>query len=275
MTAVDGAPLLEVEDLGKTFASRGVLPGWRVRTPVEAVKGVSFSVRRGETLGIVGESGSGKSTTIRCVARLEQPTSGRVVFEGRELTGMRMRELRRARRRMSMIFQDPYGSLNPRHDVERILGEPLELRGMEGAARRTRTRELLELVGLDPACVERRPDEFSGGQRQRLGIARSIALEPELILCDEPVSSLDVSVQAQILNLLEDLQEQLGLTYVFVSHDLGVVRHMADRVIVMRRGEIVEQGEIDAVYDAPSHPYTRELLAAVPELVPVGSGHDG
>ncbi|HYV16541.1 MAG TPA: ATP-binding cassette domain-containing protein [Conexibacter sp.] len=275
MTLVDGAPLLEVEDLGKTFASRGVLPGWRARTPVEAVKGVSFSVRRGETLGIVGESGSGKSTTICCVARLEQPTSGRVVFAGRELTGMGMRELRRARRRMSMIFQDPYGSLNPRHDVERILGEPLELRGMDGAARRTRTRELLELVGLDPACVERRPDEFSGGQRQRIGIARSIALEPELILCDEPVSSLDVSVQAQILNLLAELQEQLGLTYVFVSHDLGVVRHMADRVIVMRRGEIVEQGAIDAVYDAPSHPYTRELLAAVPELVPVGSGHDG
>jgi peptide/nickel transport system ATP-binding protein len=267
----EGAPLLEVEGLTKTFAARGVLPGLRSRAPVDAVKGVSFSVRRGETLGIVGESGSGKSTTIRCVARLEEPTSGRVVFDGRELTRMRTRELRGARRHMSMVFQDPYGSLNPRHDVERILGEPLALRGVDGAARRARTRELLELVGLDPRFVERRPDELSGGQRQRIGIARSIALEPELILCDEPVSSLDVSVQAQILNLLNELQERLGLTYLFVSHDLGVVRHMADRVIVMQRGEAVEQGTIEQVYDAPSHPYTRELLAAVPELERIGA----
>jgi len=258
-------PLLEVTDLVKHFPiKRGVLIDREVDR-VRAVDGVSFTVERGETLGLVGESGSGKSTLSRTVLQLLEPTSGSIRFEGREIAGLSRREMRPLRREMQMVFQDPYASLNPRKRVGQIVGDPLRLQGeASGAELRGRVQELLGKVGLSPEHYDRYPHEFSGGQRQRIGIARALALRPKLIVADEPVSALDVSIQAQIVELLDDLQEEFGLTYVFVAHDIGVVRHVSDRIAVMYKGEIVEEGPADQVCERPSHPYTEALLAAVP-----------
>jgi oligopeptide/dipeptide ABC transporter ATP-binding protein len=257
--------LLEVRDLVKHFeVSTGAFGG--VRGLVRAVDGVSFDLHRGETLGLVGESGCGKTTTGRCILRLERPTSGSIRFEGRDLADLGEAELRGVRRRMQVIFQDPYSSLNPRMTVGQIIEEPLAVHRLVtgGAARVARARELLGQVGLLAQHARRYPHELSGGQRQRVGVARALAMEPALIVCDEPVSALDVSIQAQIINLLEDLQAELGLTYLFVAHDLSVVRHISDRVAVMYLGRIVELADRQALYDAPVHPYTRALLSAVP-----------
>jgi oligopeptide transport system ATP-binding protein len=257
--------LLEVEGLVKHFpVKRGLLIDREVDR-VRAVDGVSFSVARGETLGLVGESGSGKSTLCRAALQLLKPTAGSVRFEGREIAGLSRRRMRPLRREMQMVFQDPYASLNPRKRVGQIVGEPLRLQKQaSGGELRRRVQELLERVGLAPEHHDRFPHEFSGGQRQRIGIARALALRPKLIVADEPVSALDVSIRAQIVNLLDDLQDELGLTYVFVAHDIGVVRHVSDRIAVMHEGRIVEQGEADRVCERPSDPYTRTLLAAVP-----------
>jgi oligopeptide transport system ATP-binding protein len=266
MTAREaGRPLLEVSDLVKHFPIKsGVLFDRQVGA-VQAVDGVSFSVAPGETLGLVGESGCGKSTLARTILQLLTPTSGSVRFDGREIAGMGARELRPLRREMQMIFQDPYASLNPRQRVGQIVGRPLKLHGLaDGKELRRQTEELLDRVGLAPEHYNRYPHEFSGGQRQRIGIARALALRPKLIIADEPVSALDVSIQAQIINLLEDLQEEFDLTYIFVAHDLGVVRHVADRVAVMYLGKIVELGPAAEVYANPVHPYTEALLSAVP-----------
>jgi peptide/nickel transport system ATP-binding protein len=259
------APLLEVTDLVKHYpVKRGLLIDREVDR-VRAVDGVSFSVERGETLGLVGESGSGKSTLSRTVLQLLRPTSGSVRFEGREIAGLSRRQMRPLRPEMQMIFQDPYASLNPRKRVGQIVGDPLALQGRaSGAELRRSVRGLLERVGLSPEHYERYPHEFSGGQRQRIGIARALALRPKLIVADEPVSALDVSIRAQIIELLDDLQDELGLTYVFVAHDIGVVRHVSDRIAVMHEGRIVEQGPADRVCERPADAYTRELLAAVP-----------
>jgi oligopeptide/dipeptide ABC transporter ATP-binding protein len=261
---VTGAPLLEVRDLVKDFEIGGGLGRPRMR--LRAVDGVSFTIHRGETLGLVGESGCGKTTTGRCILQLERPTSGSIEFEGRELTGLGDADMRWVRRRMQVIFQDPYSSLNPRMTVGQIVEEPLVVhRIVSGdAARAARVRQLLFQVGLLPQHARRYPHELSGGQRQRVGIARALAMEPSLIVCDEPVSALDVSIQAQIINLLEDLQTELGLTYLFVAHDLSVVRHISDRVAVMYLGRIVELADRKALYDEPLHPYTKALLSAVP-----------
>jgi oligopeptide transport system ATP-binding protein len=230
-----------------------------------AVDDVSFTVREGETLGLVGESGCGKSTLCRTILQLIEPTSGSVRFEGKELVGLGHKELRSLRREMQMIFQDPYASLNPRKRVGEIVGDPILLNGLaSGKALRSQVQDLLERVGLNAEHFNRYPHEFSGGQRQRIGIARALALRPKLIIADEPVSALDVSIQAQIINLLEDLQNEFNLTYIFVAHDLGVVRHVSDRIAVMYLGKIAEIGEADAVYADPVHPYTLSLLSAVP-----------
>ncbi|HSC93170.1 MAG TPA: ATP-binding cassette domain-containing protein [Gaiellaceae bacterium] len=257
--------LLEVTDLAKHFPIKSGLLIDRTVDWVKAVDDVSFEIREGETLGLVGESGSGKSTTGYCILRLLEPTHGSVRFEGRELTDLGREEMRKVRREMQIVFQDPYASLDPRMTVGDIVGEPLAVHGIGTRRdRRARIRELLDVVGFDPAFVNRYPHEFSGGQRQRIGIARALALNPKLIVCDEPVSALDVSIQAQILNLLKDLQDEFGLTYLFIAHDLAVVRAMSDRIAVMSRGKLVELGTAEEVYTKPHEEYTKALLSAVP-----------
>jgi oligopeptide transport system ATP-binding protein len=258
-------PLLEVTDLVKHFPVKRGLVIDRTVDQIRAVDGVSFSVAPGETLGLVGESGSGKSTLGRAVLQLVKPTAGSVRFEGREIAGLSRRAMRPLRREMQMVFQDPYASLNPRKRVGQIVGEPLRLQGVaKGGELRREVQGLLERVGLAAEHYNRFPHEFSGGQRQRIGIARAIALRPKLIVADEPVSALDVSIRAQIVNLLADLQQELGLTYVFVAHDIGIVRHVSDRIAVMHEGKIVEEGPADRVCEQPRDAYTKQLLAAVP-----------
>jgi oligopeptide/dipeptide ABC transporter ATP-binding protein len=259
-----GPTLLEVQDLKVWFPITGGIlrrrTGW-----VRAVDGVTFDIRRGETLGLVGESGSGKTTIGRTIVRITSPLEGSVRMDGVDLLSLHGEVLRKRRRKFQMVFQDPYSSLDPRQTVGDILAEPLRVHGLAGGGGRTkRVAELLELVGLDPAFVERYPHEFSGGQRQRIGIARALAVEPELIVCDEPISALDVSIQAQVINLLERLQGELGLTYLFIAHDLAVVRHIADRVAVLYLGKVVEIAPSDVLYSDPRHPYTVALLSAVP-----------
>lgn len=257
--------LVRVENLKKYFPiSRGIVFQRQVGA-VKAVDGVSFEVFRGETLGLVGESGCGKSTTGRTILQLYRPTEGDVYFEDTNLAELKGTPLRRMRRQMQMIFQDPYASLNPRMTVGSIIGEPLEVHNVaSGKARRDRVQELLALVGLNPYFVNRYPHEFSGGQRQRIGVARALALQPDFIVCDEPISALDVSIQAQVVNLLEDLQEQFGLTYLFIAHDLSMVRHISSRIAVMYLGKVVELADRIELYEHPQHPYTQALLSAVP-----------
>ncbi|MCW2678328.1 MAG: oligopeptide transport system ATP-binding protein [Modestobacter sp.] len=261
-------PLLQVTDLTKHFGGRR-RRGRGAEEAVKAVDGVSLTVGRGETLGLVGESGSGKSTTGYCILRLLDASSGTIHFEGQDITHLTGSRLRGLRRRMQVIFQDPLASHNPRMSVGDIIAEPLVVHGIgDAAGRAAEARRLLDLVGLPSSAMERRPHEFSGGQCQRISIARALALKPSLIICDEPVSALDVSVQAQVLNLLKDLQDELGLAYLFIAHDLAVVRSISDRIAVMQGGRIVEAGPADQVYDSPQHEYTRRLLAAAPVADP-------
>lgn len=257
--------LLKVENLYKHFPIKKGIIFSRQTGAVHAVDGISFNIYNGETLGLVGESGCGKSTTGRTILQLYRPTSGSVFFEGDDLAKLKGENLRRKRRDLQMIFQDPYASLNPRMTVGQIIGEPMEIHGTyKGAAQTKRVQDLLQLVGLNGAFANRYPHEFSGGQRQRVGIARALALEPKLIVCDEPISALDVSIQAQVVNLLEDLQSTLGLTYLFIAHDLSMVRHISDRIAVMYLGIIVELADRNELYANPRHPYTQALLSAVP-----------
>ena len=261
--------LLEVKNLKVHFpVKQGMFS--RVRESVKAVDGVSFSIAPGETLGLVGESGCGKTTLARAIVRLVEPTAGEISLDGENVTRMNGSELRARRRKFQMIFQDPYGSLNPRMNTEQIIGESIDAHNLatDSASRRNRINELLEIVGLEPAHASRFPHEFSGGQRQRIGIARALAVEPKLIVCDEPVSALDVSVQAQVINLLRDLQAQRGLAYLFIAHDLAVVEHISHRVMVMYLGKVVEQGEAKTVVRTPKHPYTQALISAVPVVDP-------
>jgi oligopeptide transport system ATP-binding protein len=260
-----GAPLLEVKNLQMYFPVTAGAIVQRKVADVKAVDDVSFTVHRGETLGLVGESGCGKSTTGRAVLQLYRPTAGTVNFDGTELTELKGGSLRHFRRRMQMIFQDPYSSLNPRMNVKNIVGEPMAIHGLhKGSERDERIAYILNAVGLNPYFAKRFPHEFSGGQRQRIGIARALAVEPDFIVCDEPVSALDVSIQAQIINLLEDLQQEFNLTYLFIAHDLAVVRHISDRVAVMYLGHFVELADSNELYENPLHPYTKALLSAVP-----------
>ncbi len=266
MTAVATETLVEAQDLVKHFAVRGTAFRSCGET-VHAVDGVSLEVRSGETVGVVGESGCGKSTLGRLLVRLHEPTSGSIRFRGRDITSLSRRELRPFRREMQMIFQDPYASLNPRKRVGQILEDPFRIHGQLGRSdTRRRVGELLETVGLSPDHVNRYPHEFSGGQRQRIGVARALALNPKLIVADEPVSALDVSIQAQVINLLDDLQDEFDLTYVFIAHDLGVVHHVSDRIAVMYLGVIVEIGPSEELFLAPVHPYTEALLSAIPAI---------
>ena len=268
---VPADPLLQVRGLEVHFPIKKGLFFDRTIGHVKAVDGVDLSVDRGTTYGLVGESGCGKSTLGRAILRLEEPTAGEVLFDGTDVASLKGETLRTMRRRMQMVFQDPLGSLDPRQDVESLLGEPLRAHGLGGdkAAIAGRLRELLDAVGLPAAALRRYPHEFSGGQRQRIGIARAITVEPDLLIADEPVSALDVSVQAQVLNLLEELQDRLGLTYLVIAHDLAVVRHISDVVGVMYLGSLVEQAPADAIYEQPLHPYTRALMSAVPVPDPV------
>jgi len=270
-SSADGRKVLvEVTDLKKYFPIKSGILIQREVAAVKAVDGVSFKIYEGETLGLVGESGCGKSTTGRTILQLYRPTSGSVKFEGQEITDLKGNALRRMRRKMQMVFQDPYASLNPRMSVGRIVAEPLVVHNIgTKKEREERVAELLELVGLNPYFVRRYPHEFSGGQRQRIGLARSLALNPKFIVADEPISALDVSIQAQVVNLLEKLQNELGLTYLFIAHDLSMVRHLCDRVAVMYLGKVVEIAESEELYTNPLHPYTQALLSAVPVPDPV------
>jgi oligopeptide transport system ATP-binding protein len=266
-TDSSSAPLLEVKNLRVWFPVRtGVFR--RHTDDIKAVDDVSFTIPRGSTVGLVGESGSGKTTIGRAILKLIPATGGQVILDGKDILPMPENEFRPFRRRAQMIFQDPFGSLNPRHTIFQIIGEALEIHfpKMSSSEREQRVADLIKNVGLKPEMMHRYPHEFSGGQRQRIGIARALAVEPEFIVCDEPVSALDVSVQAQIVNLLQDLQEQLGLTYLFIAHDLAVVEHISDQVLVMYRGKIVEAAGADEIYEAPKHEYTRKLMAAVPKF---------
>ena len=263
--AADGEVLVRVKGLKKYFPVQSTSAFRRSHEEVHAVDGVDLEVFRGETLGLVGETGCGKSTLARCIARLLDLSDGEVDFDGRDITNLSARQMRPLRREMQMIFQDPYGSLNPRRRVGSIIGDPFALHGVaDGAERKRRVQEVMELVGLKPEHFNRFPAEFSGGQRQRIGVARALALRPKLIICDEPVSALDVSIQAQIINLLADLQSEFNLTYIFIAHDLSVVRHVSDRVAVMYLGKIVELAPVEDVYQVPRHPYSNALLSAVP-----------
>ena len=263
-------PIMEVENLVKHFPVRVGIAIKRTVGPVRAVDGVSFTLNKGETLGVVGESGCGKSTLAQVLMRLEPPTGGAVRFHGEDIFAKRGKDLKALRRQIQIVLQDPYTSLNPRMTVGDIVGEPFEIHPEVApkGERRQRVRDLLERVGLNPDFVNRYPHQFSGGQRQRIGIARALALQPEIIICDEPVSALDVSVQAQVVNLLEELQREFGLAYLFIAHDLSVVRHISDRVAVMYLGTIVEIGTEDEIYEQTAHPYTQALLSAVPVLDP-------
>ena len=282
MSAI-GRPLLEVKGLRMHYPILEGVVAHRLVGEVKAIDGIDFTVHRGETLGLVGESGCGKTTTGRCILRLERPTSGEILYDGVDIAQMQRKELLALRRRIQVIFQDPYSSLNPRMKVGDIVSEPIKVHGIEANSTRraARVRELLSVCGLNPRFTDRYPHEMSGGQRQRVGIARALALEPEFIVCDEAVSALDVSIQAQVVNLLEDLREQFGLTYLFIAHDLSVVRHLCQRVAVMYLGRIVELADSDELFGNPLHPYTQALLAAVPvpdpsveahRIVPSGAG---